>query len=157
MPLLLTAAGGAAAAGLLLGTAAVALARNQLDEALSRINMARSYAREHEMMHVYPFVELIAGQVSAARGEYETALEQFNRSEELALDMKMRPSIWQARAGAARVLSHMGRESEAAEKRQQALDMVQEIAVLFKNEEYRAMFLESAYKKLQAAVGEPVA
>lgn len=143
-------------AHLLAGTALVALARNQHDEALSRINMARAYAHEHEMMYVHPFIELVAGQVSAARGEYEAALEQFNRAEDLALYMTMRPNVWQARAGAARALSHLGRESQAAEKRQQALDTIQEIADLFQNHDYRAMFLESAHKKLHAAVGEPV-
>jgi class 3 adenylate cyclase/tetratricopeptide (TPR) repeat protein len=135
---------------LLAGSGLVALVRHQPEEALNRVNAARAYAKEHEMLHFYSLVELIAGQISSARGEHEKALEQFNRAEEMAMDMKQRPTVWQARAGAARVLSGLGRDSEAAEKRQQAADMIDEIAALFQNEEYRALFLESAHKKLQA-------
>ncbi|HYP19023.1 MAG TPA: hypothetical protein VEY08_03035, partial [Chloroflexia bacterium] len=142
---------------LLAGSGLAALARNQPEEAASRVSMARAYAHEHEMMHFYPHIELMAGQVSAGRGEYEAALEQFNRAEELAMDMRMRPIVWQARAGAAHSLSVLGREVEATEKRQGAAEMIEEIAALFKSEEYRALFLESAHKKLQARVGEAVA
>ena len=60
----------------------------------------------------------------------------------------MRPLVWQARAGAARVLSGAGRTSEAEAKRSEAKDMVDEIAGLFKDEKLRGMFLESATSKL---------
>ncbi|HEY0069880.1 MAG TPA: BREX system ATP-binding domain-containing protein [Chloroflexia bacterium] len=142
---------------LLAGSGLAALARNDPDEAASRVIMARAYAHEHEMMHFYPHVEWIAGQITAARGNHEAALEQFNRAEELALDMRMRPIVWQARAGAAHALSLLGRESEAADKRQQAAEMIDEIAALFQDQDYRTLFLESAHKKLQATVGEAVA
>ncbi|HVF99483.1 MAG TPA: AAA family ATPase, partial [Chloroflexia bacterium] len=120
---------------LLAGSGVAALARNQPDEAASRVSMARAYAHEHEMMHFYPHIELMSGQVSAGRGEYEAALEQFNRAEELAMDMRMRPLVWQARAGAAHALSLLGRDSEAAQKRQGAADTIDEIAALFQDQE----------------------
>ncbi|MDQ3928532.1 MAG: hypothetical protein M3328_05225, partial [Chloroflexota bacterium] len=142
---------------LLAGSGLVALVRNQPEEAGMRISAARAYAREHEMLHFYPLIDLIAGHISAGTGQHETALEQFNRAEELALDMKMRPTVWQARAGAARVLSMLGHESEAAEKRRQAAEMIEEIGSLFQSQEYRTLFLESAHRKLRATVGEMVA
>ena len=62
--------------------------------------------------------------------------------------MQMRPLVWQARAGAAQVLSGAGRASEAEAKRSEARDMIDEIASLFEDEKLRGMFLENATSKL---------
>jgi hypothetical protein len=61
--------------------------------------------------------------------------------------MTMRPLVWQARAGAAKLLAAMGRQDEAAAKRQAARAMVDEIAGLF-DEKLRTAFVESASSKV---------
>ena len=112
------------------------------------VHEARQFAEEREMQHLYAFVAFAAAQVSAAQGSGDQALDSFTRAEEQALRMQMRPLIWQARAGAAQVLSAAGRTSNAEAKRAEARDMVDEIAGLFKDEKLRSMFLENATSKL---------
>jgi len=129
---------------LLIGAALVALARSRLDEAANAIGEARTFAEECTMEWTYPWIALTDGLVSATRGELKPALESFGRAEELALQMKMRPIVWQARAGAAKVLEALGRTDEANVSRLEARAMVDEIAGLFQDEHLRAMFVESA-------------
>ena len=100
------------------------------------------------MKHLYALVAFAGAQVSAAQGREDQALDNFTRAEEQALQMQMRPLVWQARAGAARVLSGAGRTSEAEAKRSEAKDMVDEIAGLFEDAKLRSMFLASATSKL---------
>jgi len=133
---------------LLVGSALVALARNNLDEAARLIHVARGFAEAGAMKHYYPLVELTDAKVSMAQGKNQQALGHFTRAEGLALDMKMRPPVWQARAGAAQVLSALGRRIEAEEKRRQAREVIDEIAGLFQDEKLRTMYLDSATKKL---------
>jgi ATP/maltotriose-dependent transcriptional regulator MalT len=99
------------------------------------------------MQHHYADIALVDARVSAARGDTAHALDQFARAEQLAIEMKMRPIVWQARAGAAKLLAAMGRAEEADAKRQAARAMIDEIAALFKDENLKAMFVESARNK----------
>jgi len=62
--------------------------------------------------------------------------------------MGMRPLVWQLRAGSAQVLSASGRTEAASAKRTEALDMIDEIAGLFQDEELRSSYLENAKGKL---------
>ena len=133
---------------LLVGSAFVELAKGRSAEAAKLVDKARQYVEERAMQHLYAFVAFAGAQVSAAQGLGEQALDGFARSEEQALRMQMRPLVWQARAGAAQVLSGAGRASEAEAKRSEARDMVDEIAGLFKDDKLRGMFLESATSKL---------
>jgi hypothetical protein len=86
--------------------------------------------------------------VSAAQGHEDEALQSFSHAEEHALELQMRPLVWQSRAGAAQVLSGAGRASEAEAKRSDAREMIEEIAGLFEDEELRGMFLENATSRL---------
>ena len=133
---------------LLVGSAFVALARSNLDDAAKFVQEAREFAEERAMKHLYPLIAFADAQVSAARGEAERALEQFTLAEELALEMQMRPLVWQARAGAAQALSASGRDGEADEKRRAAQAMIDEIAGLFEDEKLRAMFVEGTTQRL---------
>jgi class 3 adenylate cyclase/tetratricopeptide (TPR) repeat protein len=132
----------------LVGLALVALAQNQLDDAEKRIQAARTYIDDRAMAYLEPFLDWADAQVSAARGDNARALERYARAEERALSMKMRPTVWQARAGAAALLAAMGRARDADAKRQSARAMIDEIATLFEDEKLKAMFVESAVKKL---------
>jgi ATP/maltotriose-dependent transcriptional regulator MalT len=132
----------------LIGQAFVQLARGKLDEAAGLIDQARAFVEERAMKFLYPLVAFTDAQVSAARGESEGALEQFGRAEELAAAMQMRPLVWQAQAGAAAVLSALGRAAEAEAKRRQARAVIDEIAGLFEDEKLGEMFAESALGKI---------
>ena len=94
---------------LLVGSAFVGLANGRADEAARLVNEARQYAEERAMQHFYAFVAFAGAQVSAAQGLGDQALDGFTRAEEHAIRMQMRPLVWQARAGAAQVLSGAGR------------------------------------------------
>ena len=133
---------------LLIGSAFVALARNELEDAEKLVQEAQEFVEERAMKHLYPLVALADGQVSGARGKSERAVESFARGEQVALEMGMRPLVWQLRAGSAQVLSASSRAEEASAKRSEALDMIDEIAGLFQDEELRASYLESAKGKL---------
>ncbi len=60
----------------------------------------------------------------------------------------MRPWAWQSRAGAAQVLSSLGREAEASEKRAGALGLIHEIGGLIEDQSLRSMYLDNAINKL---------
>ena len=132
----------------LLGSAHVALAQKRFDDAAKLVEEARRYVDERKMQQHYSDVALLDARVSAARGDAERALDQFARVEELAIEMKMRPMIWQSRAGAAKLLAAMGRPQEADAKRRAALAKVDEIAGLFKDEKLKALYVESVMKKI---------
>jgi tetratricopeptide (TPR) repeat protein len=132
---------------LLAGKAFVALANKQSDDAVKWMGAARAFAQEHEMKYEYPFVSISEGHLRAALDDSNGALDEYTRAESLAMEMGMRPAIFSARAGAARMLSALGRAKEAEEKKKQARAMVGEIAELFRDKSLRAMFVESAVKK----------
>jgi len=134
----------------LIGLAFVARARNQLDDAAKNIQAAHTYIAEHAMAHLEPFLDWADAEISAARGDSARALEQYARAETRAAETKMRPIVWQARAGAAKVFATMGRQDEADAKRQAARAMIDEIARLFEDEKLRAAFIESAHRKVMS-------
>lgn len=128
----------------LAGTALAALKLNQLDKAGDAVKEARELVDQGKVKYLLPLVALVEGQVQTASGDKEGALESFCRSESLALEMGMRPAVWQARIGAARVLESLGRNEEAGEKLSGARETVDEIATLLTDQEMRAAFLTSA-------------
>ena len=132
---------------LLVGSAFVAMGRDNPDEAGKLVDEARKFEEERGMRNWYPLVAYAEGQVSTARGDAEGALAAFGRGEEQALQMGMRPFIWQNRAAAASALEALGRPVEASAKRDAARAVIDEIADLFEDETLRGLYLESAAKK----------
>jgi hypothetical protein len=65
------------------------------------------------------------------------------QAEDEALEMGMRPIVWQARAVAANALQSAGRTDASAEKRAGARSMAQEIAELFEDPDLRTAFLDN--------------
>ena len=133
---------------LLVGSALVAMARNSPYEAARLVAEARQFAYEREMRHFYPLISFADGQVSAGWGDLESALRNLSHGEEQAMQMGMRPLALLNRAATAGVLESLGRSDEAAAKRTDARVMIDEIAGLFQDETLRALYLESATKKL---------
>ncbi|MGB8647723.1 MAG: adenylate/guanylate cyclase domain-containing protein [Anaerolineae bacterium] len=136
----------------LIGSALVSLAGGRLDEAEHLVEEARSFVEEREMRNLYPSVALTHGQVLAAQHKDEQALELFARAVELGDKMKMRPVVWQAHAHAARVLTALGRASQAAVEEQAARSMIEEMAGLFNDPEMRQAFVASASRRLASAL-----
>jgi tetratricopeptide (TPR) repeat protein len=132
----------------LAGSAMVSLARQNTEKAATDIAEARTLVEQRAMKHVRPFVTFVEALVSAARGEAELAARQFAQAEALALEMRMRPLIWQTRSGAANALSALGRMDEAEAKRREARLMVDEIASLFADRKLRESFVEGALRKI---------
>ena len=133
---------------LLVGSALVALGRNDVEEASKLVGGARGLAEAVQMKQFYPLVEFAEAQVSAARGDMERALEGFATAEQLALEMGMRPLVWQARADAAQVLSASDRASDAEAKRAEARAMIDEIAGLFQDDDLRTKYVNGATSRL---------
>ena len=131
----------------LAGSAIVAMVSNDIAKAGDLVREARAFAEEKAMKHFYPLIHLVDAQVSLASGDPAKGLESFDRAEELAMEMGMRPFVWQARGGA-QVLAGMGQDAQAAAKRSGALTMINEIAGLLEDENFRSMYLEDAIKKL---------
>ena len=138
---------------LLAGAALAALARNRLDpepakEAARLVSEARQYAEGRRMKSDYPLINIVEAKVSAARGETETALTCYREAADLALEMRMLPSLLQARLGAAAVLAGCGQTLQFAEVCADAQSTIDAMAGLFESDEYRKMFVESAGEKL---------
>jgi len=140
----------------LIGAAFVALARGQTQDAIRTIHEAREFAETHAMKFAMPFVEWAEAQALGARGDpstgsgqaLELALQHLARSESLATEMQMRPSVLRARASAASLLSKLGRTSDAEKKRSEARAMIEEIAGLFKDETLKQAFIDNATKTM---------
>jgi tetratricopeptide (TPR) repeat protein len=134
-----------------IGMAFVALAQHQSDDAAKYMADVRAFVQDRAMKHLYPMVAYADAQVLFASGENERALEQFVSAESLALEMKIRPMLWETRAGAAKVLAALGRAGEAEDRRRQARATVEEIAGLFTDQALRAAFVEGATRKLETS------
>jgi len=133
---------------LLVGAAFVALGREDVVGAAELVKEAREFAEQRAMKHFYPLLSLADAQVHLASGDSRGALASFNQADDLAVELGMRPLAWQSRGGAAKVLSALGREAEASEKRAGALSLIHEIGGLFEDQSLRSMYLEDAIKKL---------
>ena len=133
---------------LLVGSAFVALGGGDVSEAGRLAQEAREFGEERSMKHFYPLLALAGAQVSIASGEPQRGLESLNRAETLALEMGMKPWAWQAQTGAAGVLTSLGQDAAAAEKRSAALGTVNEIAALFEDQALQSMYLEDTLKKI---------
>ena len=133
---------------LLVGSAFVALGSGDTSHAGDLVKEAKEFVEQRSMRHLYPLMSLAEAQLNLAREDAEGGLEKLIQAEELALAMDMKPWVWQARAGAAQVLSKLGRPDEAAGKRSGALATVYEIAGGLEDEELRALYLEGAIQKI---------
>ena len=133
---------------LLVGSALLELARGNPGEASELAREAREFAEERQMRHFYPLLEFADAQLKVARGDVEDALASFNRMEQLASEMGMRPLVLQARLGETQLLSASGRASEAETKGGEARAMIDEIAELFQDEDLREQFVKSATGKM---------
>ncbi|MDL1896816.1 hypothetical protein FBQ82_11105 [Anaerolineae bacterium CFX7] len=126
----------------LLGLAELAKRRGDFDAAQKYIDQARALVDEKQIRPFQAMVTLGEGQLHAARGEHARAVELFSDAEARALTMNLRPTILQARVGAAESLDALGRASEANEKRAQAQALREEIANLFSDRAARDAYLQ---------------
>ena len=133
---------------LLVGSAFVELGRGGLGEAERLTQEAREFAEEREMKHFYPLIALAEAQVAATGADTARALESLALAEQLALDMRMRPLVLQARLGAVPLLEASGRSDEAEAKKAEARMTMEEIASLFESEDLRKSYLTSTSGKL---------
>ena len=140
---------------LLLGSAFVNLAENQIDAACESIEEAQSYIEARQMKHEAPAASLAMGKVCFAEGQFEKALECFTHAEEAALALGFLPVVWQAQAYAARALQQMNLDEQAQEKQDQALETIDGLKGLFENQELRAAFENSAMRELNVSFSQP--
>ncbi len=134
----------------LIGAALVALERNRTDEASRLVSEARQYTQERGMKCFYPMVDLAEARLSAATGDTKGALNHYEEADKLAVEMLMRPTALQARMGMTSVLAACGRTVDAQAAHLDAQAMIDEIAVIFRDDNYRRMFVESATGRLQS-------
>jgi ATP/maltotriose-dependent transcriptional regulator MalT len=129
---------------LLVGVALIDLKMGKIEQADQELAEANTFAATKGLRHIYPLVADAEGQLAVGRGDAAGALVAFERAEQLALAMDMRPLIWQSRAKTARALAALGRVAEAEAKRAAAQSMVDEIGGLFADTDLREKFLEQA-------------
>jgi ATP/maltotriose-dependent transcriptional regulator MalT len=132
----------------LVGLGLVAQMKGDLTSAQGYVDQARQFAAEKAMKDFTPLIDLVQGQIYLAREEPSQALESFDRAEQSALEMGLRPMVGRARVGAALALQQLGRVADAGERQRQAQEAVQEIAGLFTNPDYRKGYLESSGMRL---------
>jgi class 3 adenylate cyclase/tetratricopeptide (TPR) repeat protein len=132
------------------GSALVALAQGNLDEAARLLDEANAYADEHRMRCFYPLLYEALGDTCMAQGDGEGALGWYTRAEEEASNMGMRPALWQARLGAARALDALDKRDEAAQERAGANATISEITSFFEDPALRTLYAEAAVKRAGA-------
>jgi class 3 adenylate cyclase/tetratricopeptide (TPR) repeat protein len=132
----------------LVGSSFLSMGQGNMEDAASGIAEAREFVDERKMKHLDPIIAFAEANLAGALGEAERALERFAHAEERASMMKMRPWVWQSRAGAAQILAGAGRTEEATMKLDQARETVDEIAGLFKDDNLRQKYLDSMEAKL---------
>lgn len=135
-------------ARLLAGSALLARNRGELDQARLAIEAALAYAQERGMRNLFPLLSLVNGKIYLAGNELDEALEAFKKAEALAVELTMRPLVWQARAAAAETLAKMGRLAEAEVEIASARAMAHEIADLFQDQTLRKVFLHNVEARL---------
>ena len=132
---------------LLVGATRVALAKGDNNLAANLLQEARTFTEERGMRDLYPLITFTNAQLLTTRGEVDDALEQYDLAEASALEMNMRPLVWQARSAAGQILSDSGRHVEADQKRRQAQVTIDEMGELIDDETLRSQFLESHTQK----------
>jgi class 3 adenylate cyclase/tetratricopeptide (TPR) repeat protein len=133
---------------LLVGSAFVALARKDIDAAEKFVTKAQETVNSLGLRNDSPLVLLADAETSHLGGEVEKAIESFSIAEQQALEMNMRPLVFQARTGVAKVHASVGKTEEAKQKINSAREVMEEIAVLFTTEELREKYILSATEKL---------
>ena len=81
---------------LLIGSTFLSLNEGDVGAAGRFVQEAHDFVAERRMKYFYPMVALTEGQVSAARGGPDAALERFAEAERQAMEMGMRP-VWYGR------------------------------------------------------------
>jgi tetratricopeptide (TPR) repeat protein len=137
---------------LLVGNAFVSLAEGDVDAALKCVEEAQAYIVDHKMVQIAPYVSLAMGKVHYAKGDYNKAIEDFSRAELTALEMDLRPVVWQAQANAAKALEISNQNGLAQGKRNRALDVIDEIKNLFEDQELRNIFATNAMGELNVGI-----
>ena len=90
---------------LLVGATRVALAKGDNNLAANLLQEARTFTEERGMRDLYPLITFTNAQLLTTRGEVDDALEQYDLAEASALEMNMRPMVWQALSAAGPILS----------------------------------------------------
>ena len=133
---------------LLLGSGFVKMMQGEPDESARLIGEGREFAEQRGMKHFYPVVEFAEANLMMVQKDLDGALGGFARGEELASEIGAHPWVWQNQAGAARALDALGRSEDAAAKRREAEQSIEQIGSHFEDEELKKHFLEHATSTL---------
>lgn len=125
----------------LLGLAQLAQGRGDFAAADKYIAEAREISDARVMKPFQAMVALAQGALESARGNHGSALGFFDEAEARAATMNLRPTILDARRGAAASQDALGHTQEANEKRAQANAMTEEIAALFSTSQLSIVYL----------------
>jgi hypothetical protein len=126
----------------LLGLAEIARRRHDLAKAQDFVDQARKIADDTLMRPFQAEVALAQGQLAAARGDHDAALEFFADARARAQEMTLRPIVLEAQRGAAVSFDALGRSDQAAKQRAQAEETLTTIANLISDVESRRSYLE---------------
>jgi len=136
---------------LLAGTALLAQAQGDLEQACSLVSEAIDFAEQRKMVHMRPLTYLTLGKIQGQQGQVEEGIAHLQTAETAALKMGMRPIAWQARIATAELLQGMGDYAGAQAKQAEAQAMVEEIAGLMTDEELREAYLQSMKGKVMVS------
>jgi class 3 adenylate cyclase/tetratricopeptide (TPR) repeat protein len=142
---------------LLIGSAFVSMAEEAFNEAFEKLEEAQTYIGERQMKHLAPQISLAIGKVRLENGDLDTALGDFAHAEQSALALGYRPIVWQALAGAAQALLLLNQNEQAKEKKDQALETINEIKELFEDPDLQNVFFTNAINQLGQNQAQPVA
>jgi tetratricopeptide (TPR) repeat protein len=131
-----------------LGLGLIAATRGEMEEAAGLLESAKAYAAERGMAFFAPLANMALGMYHGGTQQPTAALEHFEEAEQGAEAMGMLPTLWQARAAMAGVLTTLGKQDEADEKRKAASSVIDRIAEKISDAELRSEFVGNATSKL---------
>jgi class 3 adenylate cyclase/tetratricopeptide (TPR) repeat protein len=137
----------------LAGMALAHAQRGDLPAAQATLDQARIFAEGKNMRDAFPLLRLAQARLHLARGDqaadaYGPAVAAFDRAAELAASAGLRPTLWQAHAGAARALTLIGQPEQAAARLAQARAVVEDIAAGMSQDNNRRAYLDSALAQI---------
>ena len=129
---------------LLIVRSLIAMARDDLEEARSVAEEADLLIEQKQMAHMRPIMAWAMGQVLAAEGDVEGALDRLGQGETVARQMGSRPWLGHILLLEASLLADLGRTAESAVKAEQRQSITNEIASDISDSGLRHSFLEAS-------------
>jgi tetratricopeptide (TPR) repeat protein len=122
----------------------LALTQGRNDDAWTHASQSLELALKSDSQKHVSRAQKLQGDILAANGQFERAVQTFQASLELAERLRVPREVWLGRAALGKVLVSLGNEEEAERHFKQAIHTIEIIAAKLRNQRLRRSFLNAA-------------